>query len=239
MNKTEHLISQAFANKSVLTKKELTAVLLSHFPNWAEQTISWNIHKLKEEGFLYSVSRGLYSLKPTNIFEPELSSSLKRIHNKVKKEFPFVEFCVWDSRWFNQFMRHQLFQYQLIVEVEKEVLESVFYSISDFSKKAFLNPDAEMFDRYVSNFDEAIIIKPLISEAPISDQNGYRIAPLEKLLVDMLIDRPLFAAQQGELSFIFNRAFEKHFVNQQKMKRYASRRNQREELENYLNKSLA
>ena len=94
-------------------------------------------------------------LEPVNGFEPAISNSLKRLHNRIKKEFPYVEFCVWDSRWFNEFMIHQLFRYQLVAEVEKDVLESVFSSITDFSKKAFLNPDATMYERYVSNFDEA------------------------------------------------------------------------------------
>lgn len=239
MSKAAPYIEEAFSKKSVLSKKELTNFLLEHFPKWTEQTASWNIFKLKKDGILYHLSRGKYSLKPSNVFEPELSNSLKRIHNRVKKEFPYVEFCVWDSRWFNQLMRHQLFQYQLVVETEKDVVESVFSSISDFNKKAFLNPDAEMFDRYVSNFNEAIILKPLISEAPISEYNGYHIAPLEKLLVDMLIDESLFAAQQGELDFIFQRAQEKYSLNKQKMKRYASRRNQQEELEKYLIKTSA
>ena len=204
--------------------------MVKYYPDWAEQTVNWNIHKLKEEGAIHHVSRGKYSLEPVNGFEPAISNSLKRLHNRIKKEFPYVEFCVWDSRWFNEFMIHQLFRYQLVAEVS---------SITDFSKKAFLNPDATMYERYVSNFDEAIIVKPLVSEAPISKQNGYRIAPLEKLLVDVLIDKNLFAAQQGEVENIYRAANEKYSINKQKMRRYASRRNQQEEVEKYLVKTSA
>ena len=233
------MIRNAFEEKPILSKKELVSFLVKYYPHWAEQTVNWNIHKLKEEGIIHHVSRGKYSLEPIKEYQPIISNSLKRLHNRIKREFPYVEFCVWDSRWFNEFMVHQLFRYQVVAEVEKDVLESVFSSITDFSKKAFLNPDAKMYERYVSNFDEAIIVKPLVSEAPISKQNGYWIAPLEKLLVDVLIDKDLFASQQGEVENIYKAANEKYSINKQKMRRYASRRNQQKEVERYLVKTSA
>ena len=57
--------------------------------------------------------------------------------------------------------------------------------------------------------------------------------------MDILIDVSLFAAQQGELSFIFKAAFDKYDINELKMKRYAARRNREEELERMINISLA
>ena len=55
----------------------------------------------------------------------------------------------------------------------------------------------------------------------------------------MLIDKELFAAQQGELGFIFKSAFDKYDINEAKMKRYAARRNRETELERIMNISLA
>lgn len=48
----------------------------------------------------------------------------------------------------------------------------------------------------------------------------------------MIIDKDLFATQQGELDFIFNTTFKKYPVNIAKMKRYAMRRNREQETEN-------
>ena len=62
---------------------------------------------------------------------------------------------------------------------------------------------------------------------------------MEKLLVDVLIDKNLFAAQQGEVENIYRAANEKYSINKQKMRRYASRRNQQEEVEKYLVKTSA
>ena len=173
MKDINQLIRNAFEEKSILSKKELVSFLFKYYPHWAEQTVNWNIHKLKEEGIIHHVSRGKYSLEPVSKYEPIISNSLKRLHNRIKRKLPYLEFCVWDSRWFNEFMIHQLFRRQLIVEVEKDASESVFYFIMDFSKNVFLSPDAAIYERYISNFDEAIIVKPITSEAPMVKQNGY------------------------------------------------------------------
>lgn len=62
---------------------------------------------------------------------------------------------------------------------------------------------------------------------------------LEKILVDILIDENLFSAQQGELDYIFEVAYQKFTINESKMKRYASRRNRDKELEKRMNIILA
>ncbi|MBK8786380.1 MAG: hypothetical protein IPN43_07745 [Chitinophagaceae bacterium] len=111
--------------------------------------------------------------------------------------------------------------------------------MTDVSKKVFLNPTEDIFNRYISNFNEVIIVQPLISESPITEQGGIKIASLEKLLVDCVADKDLFAAQQSEIDFIFKTAQSKYSINISKIKRYARRRNQLEKIDLLLNKTLA
>jgi hypothetical protein len=59
------------------------------------------------------------------------------------------------------------------------------------------------------------------------------------MLVDIIIDKEFFAAQQGELNFIYKTAFNKYNINKLKMKRYAARRNRETEVEKMINISLA
>lgn len=125
------------------------------------------------------------------------------------------------------------------MEIEKDASESVFESLNATSKNVFLNPSEEMFDRYIHNLDGIIIVKNLISEAPIIETQNIVIPTLEKLLVDMLIDTNLFSAQQNELEFIMKTAISKFAINELKMKRYAFRRNRENELEKLVNISLA
>jgi hypothetical protein len=97
---------------SVYTNKDLFSFIQKEFPSLAEKTIDWKIYQLTSKGILSHISRGIYSLRKKNDYTPELSHYLKRIFKKVKRELPLINFCVWDSRWFNEFMIH-LFEYIL------------------------------------------------------------------------------------------------------------------------------
>lgn len=230
----ESLFSR-FSGQPVITTAELVSFFRADLPDLAEKTINWKIFQLKSKGILSHISRGVYTLNRKRAFYPELSANVIRIHNKVKKELPFASFCIWDSRWFNEFMVHQMFRFHIVVEVEKDAVDSVFYTISDFAKNVFLKPDAEIFSRYILNHQEVIIVKPLISESPLQVFDGIRVPCLEKLLIDCFADKDLFAAQQDELDNIYQSVFDKYSVNMNKIRRYARRRDQLAELENKLN----
>lgn len=222
-----------------MAKGEIVDLINKKYPNVNNSSISWKLHKLKSQGLIQSPGYGVYSYKVNENVQWSISTSLKRYYNKVKKEFPYLQICVWDSRWFNSMMLHQPFKYYLVIEVEKDAAESVFNTMTDLSKKVFLNPTEEIFNRYISNFNEAIIVKPLITEAPLLEQEGIILASFEKLLVDCIADKDLFAAQQDELEFIYKTAFSKYNINVNKLKRYARRRNQLKKLNELIYKTSA
>lgn len=197
------------------------------------------LSKFKKEGVLKNPSRGKYTLNGKDRFRPVIDAKLKRLYNKIKKNYPFIEFCVWNTLWLNEFMRHQPFKYYTIIELEKDVVKSVFYKLKDQGKTVFLEPDAETFELYIHNSDDVIILKQLVSEAPLTETENIAIPSLEKLLVDMLIDTNLFSAQQSELEFIYRSAFEKFEISKSKIKRYADRRNRETEVEQLINLTLA
>lgn len=126
-------------------------------------------------------------------------------------------------------MQHQSGSFQIIVEVEKEVTQSVFYFLKELNYPVFIEPTEEILEKYLPTDKEAIIIKPLVSESPLQELGNVKTVTIEKLLVDIFSDTVIFTAQQGaELRTIFNTAFEKYTVNQSKMLRYASRRRKKE-----------
>jgi hypothetical protein len=74
----------------------------------------------------------------------------------------------------------------------------------------------------------------LVSEAPLTEIDKIAIPTIEKLLIDCLIDKDLFAAQQDELENIYQTVFEKYIVNLNKSRRYARRRDRLVEFEDKL-----
>lgn len=235
----ESHIIRYFDNKDVLSKEDLMELLKNDFPTWSNNTINTYLYKLKKNGVIDNVSRGIYTVGKIQLFTPKINNELKKIASRIRKEFPFVTYCVWNSSWLNDLMLHQPFRNFTIVEIEKVAVEQVFNELNSSFQNTFINPDEIFFERYISSLENVIIVKNLYSEAPILKRNDLTIPTLEKILVDIVIDDTLFAAQQGELNFMYKTAFNKYDINESKMKRYAARRNRETEVEKLINISLA
>src|SRR5690606_16274070 len=117
-------------------------------------TIDWRIYELHQQGILHRISRGMYSLSKTNIFVPDVSRSLKNLFGSVRNQFPYVNSCLWTTKWINEFMLHQPGKFYTILEVEKEVMESVFYALKEQGKEVFLDPSEEIISKYVMDSKE-------------------------------------------------------------------------------------
>jgi len=235
----ENTIENYFKSNTQLSRKELGDLINADFPELSEGTITVYLSKLKKAGIINNPERGVYSITDKQIFNPEINQTLKKAYNKIHKEFPFIEICVWNTKWLNDLMRHQPFKSYTIIEVEKEAEEQIFNAISEWNKNVYFNPNEEILERYISpNIEEVTIIKNLVTEAPTTKNNKIEIPMLEKVLVDIIIDKELFASQQGELDFIYKSAFKKYTINIAKMKRYAIRRNKESELEKIISTTL-
>ena len=235
----ENTIASYFKSNTLLSREELVNSITRDFPELSEGTIAVYLSKLKKAGKINNHARGVYSISDKKIFSPEINQNLKKIYNKIHKEFPFIEICVWNTKWINDLMRHQPFKNFTMIEVDKEAEEQVFNIVSEWTKNVYFNTNEEIFERYISVITEEVtIVKNLVTESPTIKKNKIEIPALEKLLVDIIIDKDLFAAQQGELDFIYKSAFNKYDINKAKMKRYAVRRNKERELDRMINSNI-
>lgn len=238
-NRLIDLIPDYFKSKSTLSKVELANAISEDFPDWSDATINVRISELKKEGIIQNPSRGYYTIKRKASYIPEISAKLRKLYNTLNRSLPYAEFCVWNTKWLNEFMRHQPFYFYQIVEIEKEVMESAFHALSETYTDIYLTPDTQAFERYISKAENPLIIKQMVSESPTSNSEKVEVPKIEKLLVDMLIDTDLFGAQQNEIDFIYKSTLDKYSLNLGMMKRYAQRRNREKELTDRLSKVLA
>lgn len=200
--------------------------------NIKRSTVDWRIYELTNADIIHRMARGIYSLKEVRHYQPEITRANKLLYGSFKKQFPYARGCFWDTRWLNEFMLHQPGRFYTLLEVEKDVLEAVFYEMKDQGKEAFLNPSEEVIDKYIVDKRSPLLLLPLISEAPTQEIDGVRTITIEKMLVDLVSNASLFAAQQGsELKRIFKAAYEKYTISEAKILRYASRRNRKEAIE--------
>ena len=228
-------LKTSFKIKESFKTKEIAVFFKTFEPNLSQTTINWRIYSLVKKGILKRIGRGKFTLGETKHFLPEITSEQKSLQKKIKKEFPFLELCIWNTSWLNEFSIHQTNQYFQVIEVEKEVTQSIFIHLKEQKKNVFLEPTKEVFERYITDNKKVIIVKTLITEAPTLNIDNVNTSSLEKILVDIFCNEIIFSAYQGnEMKTIYKNVFSKYAINENKLLRYANRRGKKEELKNYL-----
>ena len=133
-------------------------------------------------------------------------------------------------------MIHQPGKFYILVEVDKDAAQSVFFYLKEHKTPVFIEPTEDLIEKYFPDQQETIIVKSLVSEAPLQTINNINIPTIEKILVDIFCDDIIFAAQQGsEMKTIFLEALSKYTVNESRIMRYADRRRKKESFREYLN----
>jgi hypothetical protein len=204
-------------------------------PQINHTTVNWRIYNLVQAGVLKRIGRGKFVIGKGRLYMPEISSKIKSIHSKLIKEFPYLKICIWNTSSFNEFMIHQPGRFYILVEVEKEATQSVFFFLKENKYSVFVEPTKELIEKYIPYEKENLIVKALVSEAPVQMIKNVNTPTLEKMLVDVFCDDLIFAAQQGsEMRTIFQEAIDKYVLNENRMLRYADRRRKKDNFREYL-----
>lgn len=166
-------------------------------------------------------------------YESKYSEIAEQIVYIMQREFPLIEYRVWELSWLNEFVNQKFGCNYIFLEVEKDGCEFVFERImSDFEGKVLLKPDRDQILRYGHN--DSIIIDRLISEAPKGNKDPYNLS-MEKLIVDLFANKRLKEMiAPGDYQETLESIFTLYEVDQVKMFRYARRRNKEIELRDFL-----
>ncbi len=193
------------------------------------------IARLKSKGIIVNVSRGWYRLNDKKLFEPQFNPSFKKLHGRVKKSFPFLYYMVWETDWLNNLSMLQLYRNITVIEVEAGSEEAVFSLIKEnHPSRTYLNPTESDWRNYMSDRDESIVIKTMVSESPKEVFHNIRVARLEKILVDLYCDRLWQIIFKSELDNIYNSACTEYALNFSTLLSYAARRAKRKEIWSYI-----
>ena len=88
----------------------------------------------------------------------------------------------------------------LFVDVEKDGMESVFHALQEMglNRNVLLSPSAAGCDHYLTSTD-AIIVRQLIGQSPLTEVDGCAVSRIEKILVDAIGDNELLFASGFEI----------------------------------------
>lgn len=198
-------------------------------PNTPKTTIRWRIHELVQKGVISRVGKGRYQIGDTKVYVPQLSNRIFRLNKVLANQFPFASYCIWSARWIQEFTHHIPKTEMLIVEVERDILDSAELILIDhFQQVNILRPkDKSLFH----NTRNVVIVRPLIEEAPVQKIRQVPTNTLEKFLVDIICNTEFEFLAGSEMDNIYGNAFDKYTVNRDKMMRYAARRGKRKNID--------
>ena len=117
----------------------------------------------------------------------------------------------------------------IIVEVPKSYCEAVRSALKkQFTDVVLIKKAYSM----IEDLHDFILVKPLISESPLFDQQGIPVPELEKILVDRDSDKEYAFLTDADIQKEFQRAFEIYPINTSRLLRYAGRKGKKEEIQN-------
>jgi hypothetical protein len=197
-------------------------------------------YKLVKEGLLERTGYKKYSLRDyRKDYLPYFNERTIEIHDYIKQNKQLLKFCIWRTSILNEFTRHQVGKFMIMVEVERIGVEAVFDIIRDKFDNVFLNPTEKEMYNYILALNEPIVVIPLVSEAPTQIVDEIETTTIEKLLVDILSEEKLYISYQSEKSRIIHEAHTKYIINMNKLLRYARRRGKQEFIEEKIKTVIA
>jgi hypothetical protein len=236
----ENRLIEEFKDRDAFSREELLDFFRYFEPDLKEGTFGWRIYDLKNKNIIKSIQRGYYTISYKAKYKPEISEELLKLAKVISERFEDVKYCLWDTDWINEFSQHQSIKKLTIIEIEKDFVESLYYELKDsFQFDIYLNPDKKAIDFYISESQNPIIIKKLITRSPISKRTEKRIkfyTPLlEKILVDLFTENKLFYFYQGaELMHVFENALKNYTLNYTKLFSYAKRRDREQDIKQFM-----
>ncbi len=215
--------------------------LVEHFQKLGNvsslNSVSTRLKRMADGGILTKKERGVFGIDIdrhtpfTAYFDDEMHS----IESFIKEKFPFVKFTIWNI-WDLKSLAHHVANSDIIyIDVEKEVVESVFNGLMAYKtdRQLFYKPTDLDYERYINK--SSIVVRSLISESPLVSLNNelYRVT-LEKILVDAAIDKDFISFQGYEIVRVYRTAFDRYQINKSKLFRYARRRSQESEIKSII-----
>ncbi len=222
----------------LFSKNEIRDLIHEEIPSYSEAALSWLLRELTKQGFLQNISKGIYQICAQDSARSDYSYMHSEIYKSVEtliaKEYPLVDFQMWELYQMNEFLNHLLGKNTIFVDVEPDCTDFVFETLHDTFSDVLYCPTSEQYHRQ-RGADVTIIVEKLISESPRPYEEHS--APLEKILVD-LFSRKLTGKllPRSEYPVIFEDCFQRFRIDEAKMLRYARRRNIENDIREFITK---
>jgi len=223
-------LKERFENKQVFTTKDILSFYREGEPAIPASTVNWRVYNLVNQGILLRIGKGKFKLGKGSLYIPEVDNRIIKISKFIKEKFPFIPYCIWRSSSIIEFGHHIPRTNIVFVDADRDSTESVFHSLKEEYNTVFHKPGKDLYDNYINDLQRVIIVRPLVTEAPLQLIKKTPTTTIEKLLVDALVDEEFQFLKGNEINHVYNNAFDRYSVNISKLIRYADRKRKKPEI---------
>ncbi len=218
------------------SRNDLYRIFCGEKEEMNESTFRWMLYNLQREKLLFRIDYDTYSTsspKALPVYRPMYSEQCWDLMSKIEKQYPGVEFTVFESVLLNEFLNHQIAQNTIYLQIERDVSSYIFGELrQSHPGEVIYKPGTKEFDLYWQR--DCIVILELVSQAPLSLENPHEMTA-EKMLVDVIADKSISATfSPSELPFLYENVMGSYHVEKRRLCRYAGRRSKTEEIRKYI-----
>lgn len=214
------------AKDKIFNKQEIIGYLFGYRPMISEVSIYKAINKKILSNEISRVGRNKYSFSSKKTFSYSIEKDFtKKVLNDLISRFGNDSlYIVYDTSLLNLFLNHLIGNSTVIIEVEKELRETVFWYLKEKGYQSVLLSPSEEENSLYNPFDgTGIIIKTMVSKSPINSKQHKMT--IEKLLVDLVSDKTLNMFYEGaEIPSMLDEIFHSYSLKLDSIRNYAKRR---------------
>ncbi len=203
-----------------------------------EKTIRNIIGILKSENKIKEIAKNKYIIVTKLIYKYKVNNEENVIYKLIKKEYPEINFIVWNTNILNEFTLHYVMSNYIIIETEKIALDLIvnLLKMKCFRKYTIITQDIFNHNRnlYI-NTENLIIIKPLHIKSPLLKEENKTYVSIEKIMIDLYVDKLYIQYQGKELQTIYENIFEKYDIDLKRLMKYAEIRTNIKEYKKFIN----
>ncbi len=226
--------------KQNINKEQLYNLYKKIYKNDNIRSFDNMIAYLKKNNALTELEKDQYIIVTKKIYRYSEKEEEKKIYKIIYNEYPKINFIVWNTEKLNDFTLHYVMKNYVIVETEKMAIELIINLLKEKMPKKYtivtqdiLNSNRDLY----MNDQNIIVVKPLRVKSPLDCIESKKVISIEKIMVDLYIDKLYLFYQGKELQTIYENIFENYDINMKRLLTYAKLRMNIDEYEEYL-KSL-
>ncbi|MDD7402793.1 MAG: DUF6577 family protein [Butyribacter sp.] len=212
-------------NIDEFTREELLESFRKGGYQLSEASFYKKVENMVNAGELVRIGRNRYCLPngKQQVYSYDYSELTEEVASYIVGKYPYLDFTIFELVQMNDFVNHMMAHNVIFLSVESDVMDFVFDSLKEkYPGKVLINPTEDIYHQYWS--DNMIVIVKLITEAPKGQLKKWHTR-LEKLLVDIMSEPLLLASiSESEYPEIYMDAFERYYIDEKCLFRYANRR---------------